>query len=329
MTGYYFSFVDSLFLGIYIFEIVIKVYVWRSSFVRNGWNNFDLFVVIMSLIEVLLLIVFGQLAGFDPKIFRLLRVFRAVRAFRALRVLRTITFFQNLQIIVSTLIQSIPAMASISLLIFLILYIFGIIGVTLYKDIYPERFGNIWLALFALFQLITLDNWFELYDDVRERDPYMIFYLIVFIIIETFIFINLFIAVIVSYLDHLQERNKLRIKRNLKKKKLALQRRQAQHELMNKKDKTTEAEDARQEIEMAGGIGINALSNKGALGMGTSFRDMEYTKQYYDETVPDPRQRYAINETLMLLASLEDSMHFYSGQQKLMDDLVDIVEKKN
>jgi hypothetical protein len=97
-----------------------------------------------------------SLSTLNPKILRVLRVFRAVRAVRALRVLRTISFLKNLQVgvrpascqlcfkplplrvawltgnqqlcsttlsrqvIVSTLLNSIPAMGSIILLLFLV-----------------------------------------------------------------------------------------------------------------------------------------------------------------------------------------------------------------
>lgn len=75
----------------------------------------------MSVLELAWNIVLGAFKGFDPRIFRLLRVFRAIRAFRAMRALRAITFFQNLQIVVTTLLKSIPAWGSISLLLLLVL----------------------------------------------------------------------------------------------------------------------------------------------------------------------------------------------------------------
>lgn len=82
----------------------------------------DFLIVILSLFEIAWLIIIGSLAGFNPKILRLLRIFRVVRA---LRVLRTITFFQSLQIIVTTLLRSIPAWGSISVLLLLVLCMYS------------------------------------------------------------------------------------------------------------------------------------------------------------------------------------------------------------
>ena len=115
----------------------------------------DLFIVVASFMEYIQFAV-QSLSTLNPKILRVLRVFRAVRAVRALRVLRTISFLKNLQVgvrpascqlcfkplplrvawltgnqqlcsttlsrqvIVSTLLNSIPAMGSIILLLFLV-----------------------------------------------------------------------------------------------------------------------------------------------------------------------------------------------------------------
>ena len=67
-------------------------------------------------------------------------------------------------------------------------------------------------ASFTLFQLITLDDWFELYDAIRIAEsepggqevggPHPVFlYFFAYIVIENFIFVNLFTAVIVNNLE--------------------------------------------------------------------------------------------------------------------------------
>ena len=59
-------------------------------------------------------------------------------------------------------------------------------------------------AAFTLFQLITLDDWFLMYSEVQQKHPdywHILIYLVTFIVLENFIFINLFIAVIVDNLE--------------------------------------------------------------------------------------------------------------------------------
>ena len=97
-----------------------------------------------SFIDFLTPLIVQNTANFNAEVFKVLRIFRAIRALRALRVLRTIRcvcvcvcvkereilyilqinrFLKNLQIIVSAVLQSIPAMGSIVILISLVLCI--------------------------------------------------------------------------------------------------------------------------------------------------------------------------------------------------------------
>lgn len=50
---------------------------------------------------------------------------------------------------------------------------FAVIGRGMYSHADPKRFGSLWLALFTLFQLLTLDDWFFIYEDVVKADPSM------------------------------------------------------------------------------------------------------------------------------------------------------------
>jgi hypothetical protein len=35
-----FSVIDAVMLGIYLFELVIKLFVWRGAYFKSGWNIF-------------------------------------------------------------------------------------------------------------------------------------------------------------------------------------------------------------------------------------------------------------------------------------------------
>ena len=90
-AGWYFAAIDAVFLGIYIMEILVKLYAWRKAFWKNAWNVMDFLIVISNSADFVSPLVVQNLGGFNgAAIFRILRIFRAVRAIRALRVLRTI-----------------------------------------------------------------------------------------------------------------------------------------------------------------------------------------------------------------------------------------------
>lgn len=48
---------------------------------------------------------------------------------------------------------------------------FAVIGRGLFYEVSPTRFGTLGKALFTLFQLITLDDWFYMYSDVVAKSP--------------------------------------------------------------------------------------------------------------------------------------------------------------
>ena len=48
---------------------------------------------------------------------------------------------------------------------------FAVIGRGLYAHADPAHFGNLFYALFTLFQLLTLDDWFDIYLTVTRNDP--------------------------------------------------------------------------------------------------------------------------------------------------------------
>ena len=48
---------------------------------------------------------------------------------------------------------------------------FAVVGRGLYSDADPNHFGNLFVSLFTLFQLLTLDDWFEIYKTVSQNDP--------------------------------------------------------------------------------------------------------------------------------------------------------------
>ena len=201
---------DTIFLAIYIAEVSVKLYALRlKEYWSSGWNRFDTFIVTTSLLDFAAEIFAEWLDGFgaDPQIMKALRVFKALKALRALRALRAISFLRNLQTIASTLLNSLPAVGSTVLLALLMLYVFAVMGVSVFREASPKRFGSLYTAVFTLFQIITLDDWWECYDDVRTGmgSPHEIhvsfLFFFLYIVLETFILINLFPAVIVSHLE--------------------------------------------------------------------------------------------------------------------------------
>ncbi|KAI3378132.1 hypothetical protein SNEBB_007077 [Seison nebaliae] len=213
--SYYFLIVDDIFFAVYFFEAIMKIYVYRLKYFKSIMNLLDFFIVSFSCLNIAMTItqdIMRRLSDENKEIksvmskdrfyiFRVFRVFRGFRALRALRVLRTIRFMRSLQIILKTMLLSIQSMLAILVLMLIFLYIFAVIGRGVFSQIDQIRFGNLYQAIFTLFQILTLDDWVFIYRDNENngwKSAFLITFLITYLVIEYFIFLNLFVAVLVD-----------------------------------------------------------------------------------------------------------------------------------
>ena len=185
------SSIDSIFLTIFVVEIVLKWYNGFWIFWKVGWNVFDFFVVFVSLL--------GQVSFVSSG--RVLRIFRVLRAFRTLR---SISALQGLQVIVQTILQSLPDMANILLLLSIIMFIFAVIGVNVFGEALPEYFGNMVVNFYTLFIMVTQDGWVQIFTALQDQGLFFpaAIYFSVFITIGAFIFANIIVGIIVNNLEY-------------------------------------------------------------------------------------------------------------------------------
>lgn len=174
---------DTIFLWIFVAELVARMVVKRDAFFRDPWSIFDLVVVGIALLPAT-----GSLS--------------VLRSLRVLRLLRLVTAIPSLKRVVGGLISAIPGMGSIMLLMFLIYYVFAVMGTKLFGATAPEQFGSLGATAYTLFQIMTFDDWSNgIAKPLMEKHPYAIAYIVIFILLSAFMMLNLFIGVVVSALD--------------------------------------------------------------------------------------------------------------------------------
>jgi hypothetical protein len=98
-----------------------------EGYIMNGWNILDFIIVVSSLVDL------GFTITNSGANTESLKSLKALRAFRALRPLRVISRNEGLQIVVSTLFASLPALRNVMMVMCLILLIFAIMGVNFFK----------------------------------------------------------------------------------------------------------------------------------------------------------------------------------------------------
>jgi len=184
-----FDFLDLATLSVYIMEIVLKWYIDFWGFWRSGWNIFD-----FALVAVGILGRYASFLGSNSRILKILRVLRSLRSFKS------ITFMSGIQAIIATLINSVPEMINIIILLLIFMFIFAVLGVTLFSPFDNKHFGNLGSTMYTLFIILTQDGWADIYDFLYDagQSLFASIYFSLFIIIGPFIFINMIVAVVVT-----------------------------------------------------------------------------------------------------------------------------------
>jgi voltage-gated sodium channel len=179
--------IDQAILGVFVIEIVLRIYAHRLAFFRDPWSLFDFAVVSIALVP-----------ASGP--------FAVLRALRILRVLRLLTLVPSMRRVVGALLGSIPGLSSIALVLMLIYYVFAVIATKLFGENFPQWFGSIGESLYSLFQIMTLESWsMGIVRPVMVEHPNAWIFFIVFILIATFTMLNLFIAIIVNAMQTFSE----------------------------------------------------------------------------------------------------------------------------
>lgn len=177
---------NQLFLGIFVVEALIKMVAHHPRVHRyfaDGWNLFDFSIIVISLVpSVGVLATVGRLA-------------------RLMRVLRLISTLPELRLIVSTLMRSIPSMFNVIMLLSIIFYMYAVAGYHLFHDVDPVHWRNLGISLLSLFRIVTLEDWTDIMYAALEVHWWAWAYFVSFVVIGTFVVINLFIAVVLNNLE--------------------------------------------------------------------------------------------------------------------------------
>ena len=177
---------NNVILGIFVLEALLKLTArWPrpQRYFTDGWNVFDFTVIVLALIPAT-----GEFAI-------------VTRLFRLLRVVRLISTIRDLRLIVAALVRSIPSVGHVLILMSIVVYIYAIMGYHLFHSHDPDNWRNLGTALLTLFNILTLEGWTEVMDSAMEAYPWAWVYFVSFVVLGTFVVINMFIAIIINNLD--------------------------------------------------------------------------------------------------------------------------------
>lgn len=179
----FFEYIHSFVLAVFIIEAMLKMlalYPEPHNYFKNGWNILDFFIIVVSLLPIT--------GGFTT----------VARLIRLLRVTRLTNRSKEMSVMVMTIVKSLPSMINIFLLLSLLFFIYGIAGYHLFNNIDFQHWGSLPKSMITLFKILTLEGWIEIMTPVTDVNPLNGIFFVSFIIIGTFIVINIFVAIIVK-----------------------------------------------------------------------------------------------------------------------------------
>ncbi|CAG04966.1 unnamed protein product, partial [Tetraodon nigroviridis] len=212
--------INVVFIVLFTGECLLKMISLRHYYFTIGWNVFDFVVVILSIMGMFL-------SEVIEKYFVSPTLLRVIRLARIGRILRLIKGAKGIRTLLFALMMSLPALFNIGLLLFLVMFIYAIFGMSNFAyvkresgidDMFNfETFGN---SMICLFQITTSGGWDRLLAPIlNKREPDCdsqlehpgnsykgncgnpsvgIFFFVSYIIICFLIVVNMYIAVILE-----------------------------------------------------------------------------------------------------------------------------------
>lgn len=190
-NNYFLIRVDEICLYLFIVEMLIKILVFRLDFFKSKWDLFDLFVILLSVLPI----VFGNIT--------------ILRIFRLFKIMRIFSNFSKLRFVLNVILHSIPNALCVAFLVIVIYYVYAIIGISLFATTAPIYFGSLGRSIFTLFQIMTGESWSEaIARPIMEEHPFSWIYFVSFIVIVSFVVLNMIIGIIVDSINELKQNDK-------------------------------------------------------------------------------------------------------------------------
>ncbi|MBO9413474.1 MULTISPECIES: ion transporter [unclassified Ruegeria] len=178
--GHVLRVIDTVVLGIFVAELLLKFYAYRLSFFNNAWNIFDLVVVTL-----------GLLPNRDG--------LSALRGLRVIRAMRLLSVIPQMRSVVQALLDALPGMGAVIIMISIVFYVFAVMATLMYGPDFPDWFGTLGRSLYTLFQVMTLESWsMGIVRPVMDVHPTAWIFFVPFIVITAFSVLNLFIGLLVN-----------------------------------------------------------------------------------------------------------------------------------
>lgn len=175
---------------VFVVELVLRFASYGRhprDFFRSGWNIFDLVII-------------G--AVFIPGVREQAQLLRLLRLARIVRLVR---YLPDARILLLTVVKSIPSLFSMVVLTILLLFVYGMVGWSLFGTALPETWGTIGRSMLTLFILLTLENFPTYLAEAEAISPYAIVFFVSYVLLAAFVVFNLLIGIVIGSMERARE----------------------------------------------------------------------------------------------------------------------------
>ena len=213
--------IQHIILGIFTVEIAARYIASDSNaeFFKSGWNIFDLVLVLIGYIP--------------PTLFTNASMLMALRVLRVFRVLRLLRAAKEIKVMISVLVRSMSALFYNVVLFVIFIYLFALVGVSMFKLPDPDTlsgdekakyellmeeaphapvcssdpYGSVHEGLFTLFRALTGEDWTDLRYNLVKASEYGVVdvspavittYHVLWFVLSAFLLLNLVVGAIVN-----------------------------------------------------------------------------------------------------------------------------------
>ncbi|KAI4897855.1 hypothetical protein NFI96_027596, partial [Prochilodus magdalenae] len=203
---------EFIFLGLFMFEMLIKMYgLGTRPYFHSSFNCFDCAVIVGSIFEVVWAVIKpGTSFGIS-----------VLRALRLLRIFKVTKYWASLRNLVVSLLNSMKSIISLLFLLFLFIVVFALLGMQLFGGQFnfnqgtpPTNFDTFPAAIMTVFQILTGEDWnMVMYDGIVsqggvKRGMISSVFFIVLTLFGNYTLLNVFLAIAVDNLANAQELTK-------------------------------------------------------------------------------------------------------------------------
>lgn len=208
------------FTAIFFAEMIIKILGFGpKGYIRDRFNIFDAIVVIVSIVDTTV----TSVLEYEVNVGDAISTFRIFRLFRVIKLVKRWKKFQEL---VDTIIVSLKDARNFSVLLFLFIFIYALLGRELFafKIMFNEEgkldadneestsprtnFDTFYNAMITIFILLTGEQWDQILHDAYRYQKYIaLAFFISLTVIGQMILLNLFLAILLENFDMTEEQH--------------------------------------------------------------------------------------------------------------------------